>query len=732
MSVNLMMKKFQLFYLLLLSAILPGCSESIVSLSVEHGQSVTFKNSGIELQLDKNMYSTVTFKKEGELLSLNKVEKTDSGRLPSFYLVTDKGIVKNFKIDFSKIIYEEINGVFGKGKRLLLKGISTDIQNIVIENNLSIELYREFPNTAIVYSEFKNISETGEVQLEEVFSSSYQLDAKNVNKSVSSHSFYSFYGTDGRILRQKEKILPSKFDAVNYTGRPDSLEGIKEGNGGIPLVDIWCKEAGIGIGHIETKWKNLYLPIKVQENGKVFIAIREIPNINLTTPFILKPGESFKTIKSFVKMHSLDFYGTVETYSEIMRRQGYDFHTLSTDNDYLSAWCSWNDFSTHAMASKNDVMLIKPILRRLPELKKLKIYEIIFDAGWFNNQGDWMPNSDSLSFPGGEQDFISAINNIHNAGIKIKLWISYLTADPWSEVGIAHPEWMILKKDGSFHLDRWSGYTMCPSLPEVQQYHQNMANRFVNKYGADGFKVDGMYVCPPCYNPAHRHKNPNESSEDYYKVFKSFFEEAKLLNNNITIMSCPCGSICDFTSLPYITQTIAADPKTYETVRRKAKLYRALKGSDIPYSSDYVDITKGNLQFPISLANAVGIGAVPQTFYGKTPNSDTIAIYQNWFEIYSREMISKASYLNLYDMSFDKPETHVFRKKINDNEFFYYSFFADESEWKGKIEFRGLDQYKNYIIYDYVNDIQLGVIEGSNPVMNLHFKDYLFVKCYEK
>ena len=334
--------------------------------------------------------------------------------------------------------------------------------------------------------------------------------------------------------------------------------------------------------------------------------------------------------------------------------------------------------------------------------------------------------------PGGETDLISTIERIHEAGFKVKLWISYLTADPWSELAKAHPNWMIKKTDGTFHLDRWSGYTMCPSLQEVQNYHREMAERFVGIYGVDGFKVDGMYVCPPCYNYEHNHQNPNESTEDYHKVFKAFFEHAKSINNTITIMACPCGSVCDFSTLPFITETIAADPKSYKTVRRKAKLYRALKGADTPFSSDYIDVLKGKMEFPIIFANAIGVGAIPQAFYGKQPSVEYMEHYKKWFSIYSNEMISQAEYRNLYDMDFDEPETHVFRNVQDGKNIFYYSFFADNKQWEGVVEFRGLDKTKEYSVYDYVNNKEIGFIRKDSLKLNLNFKDFLFVKCLEK
>ncbi len=723
------------YWVVLILFFLVSCTsekKNEIEISIKPNEAVTLETSNIKIVYDTKMYPTVFMKKDGKLLSLNKTEKLDVESLPSFYIVTNKGIARNFELSFDKIKTENIVDEFGNGKKVILYGVSKEIDEVPLEVILTVSLHEEFPTVATMKAEFKNNSVNKSVELQEVYSNCYQLDASNVNSDNKPYDFYPFYGTDGRIFRQIESTLPATFKAINYTGRPDSLEGIKRGNGGIPVSDLWCAEGGIGVGHIEKKWKNLYFPMNVQENGKVFFGVKEVPNLNLLEPFVLAPNNSFKTVSTFLNVHSLDFYNTLKTYSDLMRKQGVNFTTKSTEDDYLPAWCSWNNYSTHAMASKVDVMVSKLIIDRLPDLKKMKVKEVIFDAGWFNNQGDWMPNTNELTFPNGEKDIVSTIKQIHDEGFKVKLWISYLTADPWSEVSKAHPEWMIKKTDGSFHLDRWSGYTMCPSLPEVQEFYRQMAERLVGKYGADGFKVDGMYVCPPCYNPEHHHKNPNESSEDFHKVFKSFYEGAKSLNSKAVIMNCPCGALCDYTSLPYVTETISADPITYLNVRRRAKVYRALKGASVPYSSDFIDVSVGNMKFPTMFANAVGVGAVPQSFYGKTPSDDVVEIYKKWFGIYSAEMISKAEYLNLYDIAFDKPETHAFRKNIDGKEVFYYSFFADESSWKGKVELRGLTSGKSYKVIDFVNNNELGAVTVSSPYIQITFDNYLFVKVLEK
>ena len=62
--------------------------------------------------------------------------------------------------------------------------------------------------------------------------------------------------------------------------------------------------------------------------------------------------------------------------------------------------------------------------------------------------------------------------------------------------------------------------------------------------------------------------------------------------------------------------------------------------------------------------------------------------------------MAKGEYLNLYDIAYDLPETHVVKK----NEILHYAFYADE--WNGEVEFRGLEN-QTYTIVDYVNDKEL-------------------------
>jgi len=193
-------------------------------------------------------------------------------------------------------------------------------------------------------------------------------------------------------------------------------------------------------------------------------------------------------------------------------------------------------------------------------------------------------------------------------------------------------------------------------------------------------------------------------------------------------MNCPCGTVCGYDILPYISQTIAADPPKLITVRRLGKLYRALKGANSPYSSDYLQINRGFFRLP----TAVGCGAVPQTFHGEKPDEKTDEWYKKWFNIYNKQMISKGEYINLYDLYYDKPETHLIKKFSHTGDIYYYSMYADDDEWSGKVELRGLDKNREYRIINYPNDKTVGTVSGCSPIIDVSFKNYLLIKCIPK
>jgi alpha-galactosidase len=128
-------------------------------------------------------------------------------------------------------------------------------------------------------------------------------------------------------------------------------------------------------------------------------------------------------------------------------------------------------------------------------------------------------------------------------------------------------------------------------------------------------------------------------------------------------------------------------------------------------------------------ATSMGVGGVIGTKFTWPAGPENMQLkgerdlhWQKWVSLYNEKMLSKGNYLNLYDMVYDIPETHVIQK---DNSI-YYAFYADD--WKGDINLRGLED-KKYTIVDYENQADLGTFRGPDVTISPEFKAHLLIEC---
>jgi alpha-galactosidase len=152
-------------------------------------------------------------------------------------------------------------------------------------------------------------------------------------------------------------------------------------------------------------------------------------------------------------------------------------------------------------------------------------------------------------------------------------------------------------------------------------------------------------------------------------------------------------------------------------------------GDNIPYFGDHVELSDGAIDF----ASTVGVGGVVGTQFvlpnlvKKRSTSDLTPqrekVFEDWLRIYKNKMLSRGEYLgDLYDIGFDRPETHVIGKGLE----MYYAFFA--RHWNGPIELRGL-QDRTYRIVDYVNNKDLGSVHGPRATFSVEFDKHLLVEA---
>ncbi len=707
--------------LLILTFVFAGCSGSggqdIIQFKVNENGNVSFRNSEIQLNFDNKMHETVY--QGPEAVSLTTA---DSGR-PSHFIVLNGQEVTDFEMDPATVKCTDIQTQFGKGKRLVLKGTAPGPENCPIEKTLNVELYENYPDAALSWAVYHNLG-NAQLHIDRVYSEFHQLDATLAGSAENPWDFWSFQGSS--LAWGKDYIFPlrANFFSQNWMG----VQSRTKDGGGVPVIDLWTRESGLAIAHLEPKPQLVSLPVKVTPANRVEVAVEE----EIDRP--LAPGESFETLKTVIIVHTGDYFNALRTFSNLMNAQGIHMQKPSQEA-YSAIWCGWgyqSDFT------------VKDILGTIPKLKELGLHWVVIDDRWFDRYGDW--NVRKENFPGGEKQMKELVRTLHEQGFNVKIWWTPTNAQragefgDWpsvtpgaAEVVKQHPEWLVMDKDGNFPTDNRKMYNLCPSVPEVQEYIRQLTVRFIKDWDFDGHKLDAFWTVPPCYNPAHHHSYPGQSHEDLPILLKIIFETTRSLKPNSVTEICNCGTAQDFYQAAYIDQPVTADPISSAQVRRRIKTFKALMDSHAAAYADHVELTRIDTvtwrETGQDFASAVGTGAVVGTKFTWPGGPEDTRLtpqkeqhWKKWISLYNEKMLSKDEYLNLYDIAYDKPETHVIRK----GDTLYYAFYADS--WNEEIELRGLEM-TTYKVYDYVNQLELGAVSGPVAKFSPHFENYLLIEC---
>jgi alpha-galactosidase len=588
---------------------------------------------------------------------------------------------------------------FGEGERLTVEGKAGTLTKMV-----SITVYDDFPAMAFFEVQYTNTGTT-ELAVKSWTNNAYQMNAQ---RSGASPAFWSYQS--GSYEKRPNWVVPlyTNFRQENYQGMNASDYG-----GGTPIIDVWRRDVGMAVGHVEPRPKLVSLPVSMPDPAHARIAVR------FTKAISLNPGESFHTFRTFVAVHRGDYFRTLADYRRFMMKQG--FQTATAPDDAFGAiWCAWGYGRSVQPQQVYDT---------LPTVKRLGFAWVTLDDGWQNNVGDWA--LDPKKFPRGDADIKALVDRIHQEGFKAQLWWSPLSAVPDSELLRDHPDYELLNRDGSTRkVSWWNSYYLCPADRRVVDYHKALVRKILVDWGFDGLKLDGQHMngVPVCYNSAHHHAQPEESVEALPDFFRAIYETAQSVKPGTLVEFCPCGTAFSFFTMPHFNMSVASDPTSSFQVRSKAKTLKALMGDTIPFFGDHVELSDGGNDF----ASTVGVGGVVGTQFvipslvEKRSRSDLTPArekeFEKWLRIYRDKMLSKGQYLGqLYDIGFDAPETHVIRK----DQTMYYAFFA--KQWKGPIELRGLED-RNYSVVDYVTGKSLGTVSGHSAHLPVEFDGNLLVE----
>jgi alpha-galactosidase len=603
---------------------------------------------------------------------------------------------------------DQVQGSLGAARRLIVTGNQGTIQKIE-----SVDAYSSYPGMLFLNVEYRNtgnsdLNVTGWVNARHVLTS---------KPNQTSPPFWSLQ--NGSYERRPDWVVPLKapFHEQNYLGMNASDYG-----GGTPVIDVWRPDVGLAIGHDELSPKLVSFPVDMTANDSVKV---EMQYRHAET---LKPGESLKTFETFVAVHQGDYFRTLQDYRRLMISKGVKFPNAPS-NGFEPIWCAWG-FGRNFRPQQ--------ILDALPTVKRLGFKWVTMDDGWQTAEGDWKPNP--VKFPRGDADVRALVDKIHADGFSAQLWWAPMSVSPKSELFREHPDWMLLDPKGSRRkISWWNSYYLCPAYPPVVQLHQALARKIIRDWGFDGLKIDGQFLnaVPPCTNPAHHHRTPEDSVEAVPYFFKAISDAVKEIKPGALIELCPCGTAYSFYSMPYYNMSVASDPTSSFQVRSKGKTLKALMGDGLPYFGDHVELSDGGMDF----ASTVGVGGVIGTEFRWPPNDDKASppsdsdaaklqltpakeeIWAKWVRIYREKMLSKGEYLgDLYDIGFDKPEAHAIRKQ----DAMYYAFYAPH--WNGTVQLRGLAPAA-YKITDYVHNQDLGTVQGPTATLNVSFENNVLIEA---
>ena len=655
---------------------------------------VTVQGKGIALEFDGRMHGRVIAVFDGNRVELGPFSASET-------VQTAAGERQDF--EFVNQTEEPFSDAIGSGRRHRLVGRGPDL-----EKTLDLLFYDEWPQVAVVQATYSKWG-TKDVALRAWGQSLYKIAALPGDREPAFWSYQS-----GSYEKRPDWVLPvpQGFRQENFLGMNASDYG-----GGTPVADVWRRDVGLAVGHLEMTPRNIYLPVSRQSRDRTASL-----GVKAALSRTLAPGQRFTTLKTFVAVHRGDYFPTLVAYRQLMLRQGIRLPT-APPSAFEPIWCAWGygrEFTPEQVFST------------LPLVRQLGFGWATLDDGWQVAEGDWSPTP--AKFPRGDGDMKAMVDRIHAAGLKAQLWWSPLAADPGSRTAREHPEWLLKNPDGSTReITWWDARYLCPALEGVREDAAAFVRKALGEWGYDGLKIDGQHLngAPACFAPAHGHASPEDASEGVPAFFKAIWEAAIATRPDAVVEICPCGTAYSFFTLPYLNMTVASDPESSWQIRTKGKTLKALHGDSIAYFGDHVELSTGGEDF----ASTVGVGGVVGTNFawpGAPGKKDEQLLLTRareekwafWIKLYQEKRLSQGEYLGtLYDIGFDRPEAHAIRK----GESLYYAFYADRFE--GKVELRGLSG-RRYRVRDYESGRDLGVVDGPRASLAASFKNHLLLEAW--
>lgn len=590
----------------------------------------------------------------------------------------------------------------GSGRRTVVEGMSA----VGVSKQVAVASYDAYPGLVLLKATYRNAGDRP-LALTGWRNGAHELPG-------AADEFWTFSGATHEDRRDWAQPMSRGFKQRNSLAMVASDYG-----GGTPAASVWSRDLGLAVGHVDTVPRLVDMPVHDTGNG-AGIGVEHLENV------ILAPGGTLDTYTTFVCLHTGDYFAPLALYRRYMANAGIRA-AVAPESAFAPVWCAWGyerNFTT------------EQVIETLPKVRELGFEWAVLDDGWQTNEGDW--DIDRNKFPRGEADMVAFVDAVRAHGLRPRLWIAPLAADPGSDVLHEHADMLLLDEWGAFQkVSWWNALTQCPAYQPTIDYYVALVKKIIGEWGFEGLKLDGQHLnsVAPCHNPAHRHAHPNESLEKLPDFWQAIHAAAREANPEAVIELCPCGTAFSFHNLPATDQYPGSDPLSSRQVRQKGKAMKALMGERSSYAGDHVELSDGGRDF----ASSVGIGAVISTKFtwpedtdrpsGQLPpggyrlTEEKERLWRKWVELYKAHNLPKGEYRGtLYDIGFDKPEAHAIEK----DGALYYTFFADE--WRGRVPLRGLGPGR-YRVRDLFNDRELGDVDAQANTLDAAFEGFLFLKA---
>lgn len=587
----------------------------------------------------------------------------------------------------------------GPGREQVVTGRSSE----GIEKTVRVRLFDRHPGFALMKVAYRNTG-TAPVAVAGWTSGAHVV----LSGAGGDRAAWTFAGASFADRRDWIQPVRPGFDQRNFMGMNASDYG-----GGTPCSDVWRRDAGLAVGHVETVPHLLALPVTAAADGTRIAVEGEAARA-------LAPGAVLETPETFIAAHRGDCFGPLRSYGRVMAERGLA-PGKPNDECYEPNWCAWG---------YERLFTVEQMVATLPKVRELGIKWAVLDDGWQTAEGDWYLHPDK--FPRGDADMKALVANIREAGLKPKLWIAPLAVDPGTDLLRHNTDMLLLDANGAVQdVTWWNAFYLCPAYPKTLERTKALVRKIFGEWGYAGLKIDGQHLngVAPCHNPAHKHARPEESVEQLQHFWKEVYDTARAIDPDAVIELCPCGTSYAFHNMIGHNQSVASDPLSSWQVRLKGKVLKAVGGPDLAYSGDHVELSTGGDDF----ASTVGIGAIPFTKFTwpvdpkpkdsflLTPERELV--WRKWLDLYRAKMLSRGDYRgDLYDIGFDRPETHVVAKDGR----LHYCFYADRHN--GEVELRGLPAGAHRVT-DLWSGRVLGTVSARQPKLRASFERFLFVEA---